>query len=94
MKNKVVELDQAVAAIKDGQTILFGDWHGENSAEEIITGVIEKNVKNITAVAVSGGMPDQGVGRMIVNQGKQAPHHPYWSEPRCQGSVCCRRAGC
>ena len=67
MKNKVVELDQAVAAIKDGQTILFGDWHGENSAEEIITGVIEKNVKNITAVAVSGGMPDQGVGRMIVN---------------------------
>lgn len=66
MKNKVVELDQAVAAIKDGQTILFGDWHGEISAEEIITGIIEKGVKDITAVGVSGGMPDQGLGRMIV----------------------------
>ena len=66
MKNKLVEFDQAVAAIKDGQTILFADWHGEISAEEVITGVIEKGVKDITAVAVSGGMPDQGVGRMIV----------------------------
>lgn len=66
MRSKVVELEQAVAAVKDGQTILFGDWHGEISAEEVITGVIEKGVKDITAVAVSGGMPDQGVGRMIV----------------------------
>lgn len=66
MKNKVVSLEQAVAAVKDGQTILFGDWHGELSAEEVITGVIEKGVKDIAAVAVSGGMPDQGVGRLIV----------------------------
>ena len=65
MRSKVVELEQAVAAVKDGQTILFGDWHGEISAEEVITGVIEKGVKDITAVAVSGGMPDQGVGRLI-----------------------------
>ena len=66
MRSKVVELEQAVAAVKDGQTILFGDWHGEISADEVSTGVIEKGVKDITAVAVSGGMPDQGVGRMIV----------------------------
>lgn len=67
MKNKVATLEQAVAAVKDGQTILFGDWHGELSAEEVITGVLEKGVKDIVAVAVSGGMPDQGVGRLIVN---------------------------
>lgn len=66
MKNKVVTLEQAVSAVHDGQTILFGDWHGEISAEEVITGVLEKGVKDITAVAVSGGMPDQGVGRLIV----------------------------
>ena len=66
MKNKVVTLEQAVSAVHDGQTILFGDRHGEISAEEVITGVLEKGVKDITAVAVSGGMPDQGVGRLIV----------------------------
>lgn len=67
MRNKVATLEQVVAAVKDGQTILFGDWHGELSAEEVITGVLEKGVKDIDAVAVSGGMADQGVGRLIVN---------------------------
>lgn len=67
MKNKVVTLEQAVSAFKDGQTVLFGDWHGELSAEEIITGLLKTDIKNIDAVAVSGGMPDQGVGRLIVD---------------------------
>ena len=67
MKNKVVTLEKAVSAFKDGQTVLFGDWHGELSAEEIITGLLKTDVKNIDAVAVSGGMPDQGVGRLIVD---------------------------
>ena len=67
MKNKVFTLEEVLSKFHDGQTILFGDWHGEISAEEIITGLIEKNIKDVTAVAVSGGMPDQGVGRMIVN---------------------------
>lgn len=67
MKNKVVTLEEAVSAFKDGQTVLFGDWHGELSAEEIITGLLKTDVKNIDAVAVSGGMPDQGVGRLIVD---------------------------
>ncbi len=74
MRNKVATLEQAVAAVKDGQTILFGDWHGELSAEEVITGVLAKGVKNIDAVAVSGGMPDQGVGRLIVEHRVKSLH--------------------
>ena len=66
MKNKVTTLEEILTHIQDGQTILFGDWHGELSAEEVITGVLEKGVKDIEAIAVSGGMPDQGVGRLIV----------------------------
>ncbi len=65
MKSKVVTLEEAVAKIQDGQLIMFGDWHGELSAEEIITGILEKGVKDIDAIAVSGGMPDQGLGRLI-----------------------------
>lgn len=66
MRSKVVELDQILPVFKDGQKILFGDWHGELSAEEVITGMLECGVKDIEAVAVSGGMPDQGLGRLIV----------------------------
>lgn len=65
LKSKVVTREQALEAFHDGQTILFGDWHGELSAEEIITGMLEMGVKDIHAIAVSGGMPDQGLGRLI-----------------------------
>jgi len=63
--SKVVSKEEAIAKFHDGQTIMFGDWHGEHSAEELITGMLEKGVKNISAIAVSGGMPDQGLGRLI-----------------------------
>ena len=65
MISKVVSREEAIAKFHDGQTIMFGDWHGEHSAEELITGMLEKGVKNISAIAVSGGMPDQGLGRLI-----------------------------
>ena len=65
MRSKVVTMEEVLAKFEDGQTIMFGDWHGELSAEEIITGILEKGVKDIHAIAVSGGMPDQGVGRLI-----------------------------
>ena len=65
MISKVVSKEEAIAKFHDGQTIMFGDWHGEHSAEELITGMLEKGVKNISAIAVSGGMPDQGLGRLI-----------------------------
>lgn len=65
MKSKIVTREEAVAGIRDGQVIMFGDWHGEFSAEELITEVLKKGVKDIDAIAVSGGMPDQGLGRLI-----------------------------
>lgn len=65
MKSKVATKEAALEKIQDGQTIMFGDWHGELSAEELITGMLEKGVKDIDAIAVSGGMPDQGLGRLI-----------------------------
>ena len=65
MLSKVVTLEQALEKIKDGQTIMFGDWHGEFAADDIIEGMMEKGVKDIDAIAVSGGMPDLGVGKLI-----------------------------
>ena len=66
MLSKVVTKEEALAKIHDGQTIMFGDWHGEFAADEIIDGMLEKGVKDIDAIAVSAGMPDQGVGKLIV----------------------------
>ncbi len=65
MLSKVVTKEAALAKIHDGQTMMFGDWHGEFAADEIIDGMLEKGVKDIAAIAVSAGMPDQGVGKLI-----------------------------
>ena len=65
LKSKVVTREEALEKIHSGQTIMFGDWHGEFSAEEIISGMLEKGVTDIDAIAVSAGMPDQGLGRLI-----------------------------
>ncbi len=67
MKNKVVTFEEALTPFKDGQTILFGDWHGELAADELIDGLLEKGITNIDAIAVSGGMQDQGLGKLIHN---------------------------
>ena len=66
--SKVVSKEEALSKIHDGQTIMFGDWHGEFAPDEIIDGMIEKGVKDIAAIAVSAGMPDQGVGKLIVEK--------------------------
>lgn len=65
MLSKVVTKEDALAKIHDGQTIMFGDWHGEFAADDLIDGMLEKGVKDIDAIAVSAGMPDQGVGKLI-----------------------------
>lgn len=65
MLSKVVTKEAAVAKFHDGQTIMFGDWHGEFAADDIIDGILEKGVKDIHAIAVSAGMPDLGVGKLI-----------------------------
>lgn len=45
MKSKVVTREEALSRIHDGQTIMFGDWHGEFAADEIIDGMLEKESK-------------------------------------------------
>ena len=45
MKSKVVTREEALSRIHDGQTIMFGDWHGEFAADEIIDGMLEKGIK-------------------------------------------------
>ena len=65
MKEKTATLEAVLDRLHDGQTILFGDWHGELAADEIIDGMVKKGIGNIRAIAVSAGRPDQGLGKLI-----------------------------
>ena len=65
MLNKTVSKDRALEHIRSGQTIMFGDWHGEFAADELIDAMLAKGITDIDAIAVSAGMPDQGLGKLI-----------------------------
>ena len=79
MKSKVVTREEALSRIHDGQTIMFGDWHGEFAADEIIDGMLEKGIKDIDAIAVSAGMADQGV-EMCIRDRRQTDAKQVLSE--------------
>ena len=59
MLSKVVSKEEALSKIHDGQTIMFGDWHGEFAADEIIDDMLEKGVKASMPLPFPAGMPDQ-----------------------------------
>ena len=67
---------------------MFGDWHGEHSAEELITGMLEKGVKDISAIAVSGGMPDQGLRKADPRKaGKGSDYNPIGLNPEARDQM-------
>ena len=65
MKNKLFTLEEVLDKIHDGQSILFSDIHGGYAADEIIDGMLAKGVKDLTAVAVASGKPNEGMGKLI-----------------------------
>lgn len=68
MKTKVFTLEEVIQQIHDGQSILFSDLHGGMAADEIIEAMVQKNVKDLTAIAVASGRADEGVGKLITNR--------------------------
>ena len=48
MLSKIFSMEEILEKFHDGQTIMFGDWHGEFAADDIIEGILEKGVKILT----------------------------------------------
>jgi len=63
--NKVRKLEEAIAHISSGQTILCGDFLGVGNPETIIDGMLTKGVENLTLIACTTAMPDKGCGRLV-----------------------------
>jgi len=67
MRNKVIDsVDEAIAPIKDGSVIMVGGFMGCGTPEILIDALLKKGVKNLTIICNDGGLPDRGVGKLIV----------------------------
>ncbi|TVP85512.1 MAG: 3-oxoacid CoA-transferase subunit A [Acholeplasmataceae bacterium] len=66
--NKVIYKQQFQALLKDGMSVFVGGFLTCGTPERLIDWVLESGVKSLTIICNDGGMPDKGVGRLIVNK--------------------------
>lgn len=65
--NKVVSVTEAVELIKDGAVLMVGGFLAGGSPNQLIDGLVEKGVKDLTLINNDTSFVDRGVGRLIVH---------------------------
>lgn len=68
MKNKVISVQQAADMIGDGAEIMVGGFIGVGAPDHITDELARRGVRDITLIANDTSIPEQGVGKMIVNK--------------------------
>lgn len=65
---KVISVEEAVARIKDGMTLMIGGFLGAGSPHKIIDGLSKSKVKDLTIICNDTAFPDKGIGILITNR--------------------------
>lgn len=66
--NKIISIDEAVAKIQDGMTVMIGGFLACGTPEALVDALVKKGVKNLTIIANDTGFTDKGIGKLIVNK--------------------------
>lgn len=65
MPSKVRTLEEALACIHDGCTLMYGGFGGIGTPPAIIEGLLQKGVKELTVIGNDTGFPHIGIGRLV-----------------------------
>ncbi|MBE6306300.1 MAG: CoA transferase subunit A [Bacteroidaceae bacterium] len=65
---KHVTLEEAVAQINDGMTLMIGGFLAVGAPTQIVDALVEKGVKDLTIICNDTAFPDQSIGKLIVNR--------------------------
>ena len=65
---KVVSMEEAIAHVQDGMSVIIGGFMGAGNPHKIIDALIEKGVKDLTIIANDTALPEVGIGKLIVNK--------------------------
>jgi acetate CoA/acetoacetate CoA-transferase alpha subunit len=66
--DKIKNIEEIVALIEDGMTIMIGGFMGVGTPEIIIDAMVSKGIKNLTIIANDTGLPGKGIGKLITNK--------------------------
>ena len=65
---KIISIEDAIANIKSGMTIMIGGFLGNGNPKKIIDLLLQKPIKDLTIICNDTAMPDVGIGKLIVNR--------------------------
>jgi acetate CoA/acetoacetate CoA-transferase alpha subunit len=66
--NKMISREEVSSLFADGMTIMAGGFMGVGTPQELVTAMLETNVKDITLIANDTAFLETGVGPLIVNK--------------------------
>lgn len=65
--NKVVDKAALKGLFKDGMSIMIGGFMACGTPENIVDYLVELNVKDLTIIGNDSGLPNKGIGKLVVN---------------------------
>jgi len=69
MINKTVKnVDEALAGVQDGMTLMVGGFGLCGIPENLITALVKKGIKNLTCISNNAGVDDFGLGLLLQNK--------------------------
>ncbi len=66
--NKVIDIQNAIDMIKDGDTIMIGGFLAVGAPLKLIDALVSKGLKDLTLITNDTAFIDKGVGKLIVNK--------------------------
>jgi acetate CoA/acetoacetate CoA-transferase alpha subunit len=66
--DKIISMEEVSSIFKDGMTIMAGGFMGVGTPQELVSAMLEANVKDITLIANDTAFIETGVGPLIVNR--------------------------
>ncbi|SDO47587.1 acetate CoA/acetoacetate CoA-transferase alpha subunit [Paenibacillus sp. yr247] len=65
VSSKIRTLEEALQAITDGCTLMYGGFGGIGTPPTMIEGILQKGTKNLTIIGNDTGFPHIGIGRLV-----------------------------
>jgi acetate CoA/acetoacetate CoA-transferase alpha subunit len=65
---QTVALDQSVALIRDGASLMIGGFMAVGTPERVIDEIVRQDKRNLTVIANDTAVPGRGIGKLIVSK--------------------------
>jgi acetate CoA/acetoacetate CoA-transferase alpha subunit len=66
--NKQISINECVAKIKDGMSVMIGGFMGNGTPENLMDALVAAGVKNLTVICNDTAFPNKGIGKLIDNK--------------------------